>query len=189
MGNTYPKTLSLFSWNSNLTGCPVFYLSTVNGTKGKWKWFCHWFHVWWAIAKNKGRVNETKINCPWIWLFRWMRVFFSPYNWKVRTKKSDPRYSMISSSVMTPKTFPGCFLLPAGQPLAGIPSCVQVATVAPGSPQEVALSRIRKKKIIKQLFRCCFLFFCMFFFFFLAGMYFYFIFKLYIIVLVNTTYF
>ena len=45
---------------------------------------------------------------------------------------------MINSSVMTPKTFPGYFLLSAEQPLAGIPSSVQVATAVPGSPQEAA---------------------------------------------------
>ena len=45
---------------------------------------------------------------------------------------------MINSSVMTPKTFPGYFLLSAEQPLAGIPSSVQAATAAPGSPQEAA---------------------------------------------------
>ena len=57
---------------------------------------------------------------------------------------------MINSSVMTPKTVPGYFLLSAEQPLAGIPSYVQVARAVPGSPQEAAQSRIRGEKKTKK---------------------------------------
>lgn len=110
--------------------------------------------MWWTIARNKDWVNETKINCPWIWLFRWMRGFFFPYNWKVRTKKSDPVLALDQQFSDDCKDIPRLFSSPCWAAL-GWHSFLRAGSY--NSCWVTSGSSCPESEKINQLFLCCFL--------------------------------